>query len=161
MNALIDRGRQWWAGRSTREQRMLMVLALLATMVLIWLLALRPAWGWCADAADRRLAAENQAGLVQAGVGRLGASARSGRPPMALADVEQAARQAAEAAGVTLEVSADGEGALDFTVSRVSTASLFGWLAALRRDHGIEATALSVVENTDATLAAQGSLRAG
>jgi len=161
VNALIDRGRLWWVGRSTREQRMLMALGVLAALVLIWLLVFRPVWGWREAAADRRLAAENESMLVQAGVTRLGAASRSGRPPMALADVEQAARQAGEAAGITLEVSADGEGGLGFTAASASTASLFGWLTALKRDHGVEAVALSVVENADATLAAQGSLRAG
>ena len=49
-------------------------------------------------------------------------------------------------------------GGLAFAAQQAPTAALFGWLAALEDQHGIEAVAISVTENADATLQAQGLL---
>ena len=45
-----------------------------------------------------------------------------------------------------------------FSVNGASTATLFAGLAALKTDHGIDARVLTVSENADATLNAEGLL---
>jgi type II secretory pathway component PulM len=41
----------------------------------------------------------------------------------------------------------------------VTSAALFDWLASLKADYGVEVHELTVIENADATLDAQGSLK--
>lgn len=156
MTAMIQSIALWWDGRSVRERRMLAVMGLLIAAVLIWLLVLRPAWTWRAAAAERRVEATASLNRIEAGL-----AARApveARTPMGLAEVEQAARGAAEAAGlVGLTLSVD-EGGLAFDASGASSAALFGWLTTLKADYGVETRGLTVIENADASLDAQGVL---
>ncbi|HEY1071763.1 type II secretion system protein GspM [Brevundimonas sp.] len=163
MNRMIQPIGLWWDGRSAREQRMLGVMALLIAAVLIWLLAVRPAFAWRAAAAERRVEATASLTRIEAGLsGRASqeaAGARAAMPPsMNLAEVEQAARAAAEAAGLSVTFSVDGDGGLAFDAPGVTSAALFGWLAALKADYGVETRAVTVIEKADATLDAAGVL---
>ena len=160
MNAMIQSVGLWWDGRSVREQRMLAVMGLLIAAVLIWLLIVRPAFAWREAAAERRV--EATAGLTRIETGlaaRTPAKAATPMPPlMNLADVEQAARAAAETAGLAVVLSADEAGAIGFDASGVTSAALFGWLAALKAEYGVETRGLTVIENADATLDASGRI---
>lgn len=155
MNRMISSMSLWWDGRSLREQRMLAAMGLLVAAVLVWLLVLRPAWAWREAAAERRIEATAALDRIETGLARAPVEARAA---MALADVEQAARGAAEAAGLTVTLSVDGEGGLAFDAPGATSAALFGWLAALKADYGVETRAVTVVENADATLDATGVL---
>ena len=156
MNRIIQSMGLWWDGRSVREQRMLMVMGLLVAAVLIWLLVLRPAWAWREAAAERRV--EATASLTRIESGLAGQTPTDARATLALAEVEQAARSAAEAAGLTVVLSVDGQGGIAFDASGVTSAGLFGWLSTLEADYGVETRAVTVVENADATLDATGVL---
>lgn len=157
MNAMIQSAGLWWDGRSVREQRMLAVMGLLIAAVLVWLMVVRPAWAWREAASDRRVQATATLGRIEAGLARRASPSRAA--PMALADVEQAARGAAEAAGVTgMTLSVDGRGGLAFEAAGVSSAALFGWLSTLKSEFGVDTRSLTVVENADASLDAQGVL---
>lgn len=156
MHRMIQSMGLWWDGRSVREQRMLTVMGLLIAAVLIWLLILRPAWAWREAAAERRVEATADLTRIEAGLAAR-APTKSGTP-MPLAEVEQAARSAAEAAGLTVALSVDGEGGIAFDASGVTSAALFGWLASLKTEYGVETRDLTVIENADATLDASGSL---
>lgn len=156
MNRMISSMSLWWDGRSLREQRMLAGMGLLIAAVLVWLLVLHPAWAWREAAAERRV--EATAALARIETGLAGRAPVEARAAMALADVEQAARGAAEAAGLTVTLAVDGEGGLAFDAPGATSAALFGWLAALKADYGVEARAVTVVENADATLDATGVL---
>lgn len=156
MNRMIQPIGLWWDGRSAREQRMLAIMGLLIAAVLIWLLAVRPAFAWREAAAERRLEATASLTRIEAGLaGR--APTRAGAA-MLLAEVEQAARSAAEAAGLTVTLSVDEAGGIGFDAPGVTSAALFGWLASLKADYGVETRDLTVIENADATLDATGSL---
>lgn len=156
MNRMIQSMGLWWDGRSVREQRMLMAMGLLVAAVLIWVLVLRPAWAWRASAAERRI--EATASLTRIEAGLAGRTPVEKKAAMPLADVEQAARAAAEGAGLTVALSVDGEGGLGFDASGVTSAALFGWLATLKTEYGVETVDVTVVENADATLDATGAL---
>ncbi|WP_312782616.1 type II secretion system protein GspM [Brevundimonas sp.] len=156
MNAMIQSIGLWWGGRSVREQRMLAVMGLLIAAVLIWLLIVRPAFAWREAAAERRVEASASLTRIEAGLAaRTPAKAAT---PMPLADVEQAARAAAEAAGLTVALTADEAGAIGFDASGVTSAALFGWLAALKAEYGVETRGLTVIENADASLDASGRI---
>jgi general secretion pathway protein M len=160
MNRMIQPIGLWWGGRSAREQRMLAIMGLLIGAVLIWLLVVRPAFAWRDAAAERQVEATAALARIETGLAARGAiGARTAMPPpMNLAEVEQAARAAAASAGLTVVLSVGEEGGIGFDASGVNSAALFGWLAALKTEYGVETGGLTVIENADATLDAAGIL---
>ena len=156
MNRMIQSVGLWWDGRSAREQKMLAIMGLLIAAVLIWLLVLRPAWTWREAASERRVEATAALTRVETGLAAR-APIKSGTS-MPLAEVEQAARSAAEAAGLTVALTVDEAGGIAFDASGATSAALFGWLASLKTEYGVETRDLTVIENADATLDASGSL---
>lgn len=156
MNRMIQSIGLWWDGRSAREQRMLVVMGLLIAAVLIWLLVVRPAFAWRAAAAERR--GEATASLTRIETGLAARTPTKAGAPMPLAEVEQAARSAAEAAGLSVTLSVDEAGGIGFDAPGVTTATLFGWLSTLKTEYGVKTVGVTVVENADATLDASGVL---
>lgn len=155
MSRMIQSADLWWSARSVREQRMLGVMAVLIFAVLAWLLVVRPAWSWREDAADRRAVAEARLQVIET---RLARAVTTDRPVMALTDVEQAARASAEAAGLDVVLSVAQSGRIAFVAQGVTSPVLFGWLTALNDDYGVAIQDLSVIENPEATLDAEGEL---
>ena len=156
MNRMIQSIGLWWDGRSVREQKMLAIMGLLIAAVLIWLLVVRPAWAWREAAAERRI--EATAGLTRIESGLAARAPTKAGAAMPLVEVEQAARSAAEAAGLTVALTVDEAGGIAFDASGATSAALFGWLASLKTEYGVETRDLTVIENADATLDASGSL---
>ncbi|MET4682222.1 type II secretion system protein GspM [Brevundimonas faecalis] len=162
MNRMIQSASLWWDGRSARERGLLAVMLALILAVLVWLLVVRPAWAWRAAAAEHRAEATATLARLEAG---LAATAPAPAPALAktampLAEVEQAARAAAEAAGLTgVTLSVDEAGGIGFDAPGVGSAVLFGWLSTLKAEYGVEIGDLTVIENADASLDAQGVLR--
>lgn len=153
MKALIDTARGWWSGRSLREQRLLLVMGALLGGIVLWFGVITPTLDWRADATERRAEAEADLNLIRAGAARIAGGASS----MAADQVQAAARRAADAGGVNAVFNPLDDG-VGFSVNGATTATLFGWLAALDAEHGIEARTLTVSENADATLNAEGLL---
>lgn len=153
MSGLIDSVRNWWSGRSLREQRLLMVMGALIAGIVLWFGVITPSLNWRADAAERRAEAEADLALIEAGTARIA----GGDSSMGADQVQAAARRAADAGGVNAVFNPLDDG-VGFSINGASTATLFGWLATLHSEHGIEARVLTVSENADATLNAEGLL---
>lgn len=153
MSGLIDTARGWWSGRSLREQRLLMVMGALLAGVILWFGVINPSLDWRAEAAERRAEAEADLALIEAGTARI----KGGASSMSADQVQAAARRAADAGGVNAVFNPLDDG-VGFSVNGATTATLFGWLAALYSEHGITARVLTVSENADATLNAEGLL---
>lgn len=151
--------RDVWSGRSPRERRMLAVLGVLLAAFIGWYGVASPLLSWREASADRLAAARSRAEVVQRGVERLRGGPRAAA--LAVGDLDAVARQTAQEAGVMLETSDAGDGALEFSVESATSAGLFGWLGALETAHGVAITDLNVAENADATLQAQGRLKGG
>lgn len=149
MRALTD----WLAGRTQRERWMLIGLAVVAGGILVFYGVVQPLNGWREAAAERRADAAEATRLIAAAEARLRPGATS--DPARLAEV---AGPLAEAQGLAVELTPGEDGGLAFSAQQAPTAALFSWLAALESQHGIEAVAISVTENADATLQAQGLL---
>lgn len=156
MNRMIQSAGLWWDGRSAREQRMLAIMGLLIAAVLIWLLVIRPAFAWREAAAERRV--EATASLTRIETGLAARTPTKAGAPMPLAEVEQAARGAAESAGLSVTLSVDEAGGIGFDAPGVTTATLFGWLSSLKTGYGVAVAEVTVIENADATLDATGVL---
>lgn len=158
MRDLFGRAHQWWDGRTVREQRMLMLMVLFAAVVVVWLGVIRPALVWREAAAAERLQAEADLAGVRDGLLRLARLAPAQPVATDAGGLEPLARRTAEAAGLELTTSMDPSGGLAFRIVGGSSAAVFGWLAALEADHGVDVRSLGVVENTDATLQVEGGL---
>ena len=155
MNAFSEQvkaARVWWDGRTAREHVMLGVVGGVLALVLAWFLILAPLLAWKAGASDRLAAAVQTHALASAAAG-IDTSGGAARTP---SDIEAVLNDSAAEAGVGVQVTAEGGGAT-FTVESAETARLFGWIAALERA-GLTIDSLSVLENADATLQAQGTV---
>lgn len=153
MSDFFDSARDWLDGRSLREQRLLMLMGGLFAAVLLWFGVITPTLAWRTDAADRRAEAEADLALIEAGTARI----KGGASSMGADQVQAAARRVADAGGVNAVFNPLDDG-VGFSINGASTATLFGWLAALKSEHGIDARVLTVSENADATLNAEGLL---
>ena len=151
-NEQVKAARVWWDGRTAREHVMLGVLGGVLALVVAWFLILAPLLAWKVGAADRLDAAVETHALASAAAG-IDTAGGVARTP---ADIEALLTESAAEAGVAVQVSQDGA-ETTFTVESAETARLFGWIAALEQA-GLTIASLSVLENADATLQAQGTV---
>lgn len=156
MNALIGNLTQWWEGRTRRERWMVACMIVAMALFMAWLLIVRPLWSWRAAAAEDRLTASAELVEVRGALRGLASAPSPGAAPAG--GIEPVARQTAEAAGLEVTTGMDASGQLGFQASSASSAALFGWLSDLTRNRGVAIARLSVTENADATLNAEGAL---
>lgn len=159
MTAFLARAHGWWDGRTVRERRLLIVMAVLVAAVLVWLLVVRPVQAWQVGAADRRLEAEQTLAEVRDGLRIIAPSATVA--PASTEGLEPLVRRTAEAAGLTVVTTMAPGGGLGIQMSQAPGRETFAWLAALEADHGVKVCSLGVMENADATLNIDGALGQG
>lgn len=135
--------RLWLKGRSVRERRMLAVMAAALAAVAVWYGLVAPLRAWRVAAADRLADAVAERATVQKLASRLSSDTPK---PQALAQIEVAARAAADKAGLNAEI-AVADGALRVVADGATTPAAFGWLAAMQADYGASP---SLLEATDA-----------
>lgn len=157
MSGMIGQVRHWLDGRTARERMMLTAMIGLVAVVAGWLLVVRPAWAWRADAADRLARAERAAMEVRAGL-RLVTPTPGAKLAADAQGLEPLVRQTAEAAGLEVVTEMAPGGGLGFRIQSGSSAAVFGWLATLQTAHGLEVRSLGVIENADASLQVEGGL---
>lgn len=153
--------RDWFAGRTVRERRLIALMGLIAFFTLGWLLVIRP----LIDAEDAvradHLAAVERLGAVR---GRMAALAATDGQRVAAARaagaVDLYVAQAAAEAGFTLD--RNDPAGTDQTAIAIATArptALFGWLGRLEAS-GIAVDALSArPAETPGTIAVTATLR--
>lgn len=159
MNRMIGQAEAWWAGRTLRERRMLMVMAGLLTAFALWMGLVQPVLVWRADAAERAEAAAGMLAEVRAAAASFRPSGPSASPPPE--GLEPLIRRTAEAAGLEVVTVMSASGQLGFQLSSVGSGPLFAWLGALETDHRLTICSLGVTENADATLNVEGGLASG
>ncbi len=159
MSRHLDRALGWWAGRTVRERRMLMVMGVLILVTALWLGVVRPLQDWRAAAADRAEAAATTLAEVRRTVGVLQpATTDAARPAEGL---DPLLRRTADTAGISIVTTMSPSGQLGFQLSGVRSGPLFEWLWALETDHRLAICSLGIAENADATLNVEGSVSAG
>ena len=156
MSALVAHAHGWWDGRTVRERRLLLVMAVLAAAVLAWLLIVRPVQAWQGDAEDRRVEAEKTLAEVRTGLAVIAPAAASA--PVSNEGLEPLVRRTAETAGLNVVTTMGPSGGLGIQMSQAPGRETFAWLAALEADHGVKVCALGVMENANATLNIDGNL---
>lgn len=158
MNRFPDGVAVWWAGRTLRERRMVMVMIALIAVTVAWLGVVRPVLGWRAEAADRAAAAAATLVEVRAAAASLAPPGSPAQLPVE--GLEPLIRRTAEASGLEVVTAMSASKQLGFQLSSVGSGPLFAWLSALETDHRLTVCSLGVVKNADATLNVDGTVSA-
>lgn len=150
----------WWAGRTTREQRLLLAMFALAAVTFVWFGVVRPLSDALAEARarhSRAITAEAEArGQAEAIAGL-----RRNRPPRLDLPVRVFVPDSASAAGFAVQrADAFEPDGVSIVIASVKPAAFFTWLSGLQA-RGLMVEALSASPNPDRTLSVQFSVRSG
>lgn len=155
---MIERLRLWFAGRSQREQRMLVVMVALLALTIIWAGIIWPVTDGLSSARERHADAVIRLAETQVRVKEVEALQRN-RPAALEAQLDSVVRDRANEAGFALaSVSSDGPNRVQITIATARPGPLFGWIAGLESS-GILVNSLATTDNGDKTVSAQLALK--
>lgn len=147
----------WWQARSQRERNLLLVMAVLAAIVLGWLLVVRP----LADSLEAAKA-RHGAAVVALGEAKTRDEARragANAPAVPLPIDSMLAPSAAEAGFPAARIAGQGPAAAIVAIDAARPQALFGWVAQMER-RGLAVERLRAQANPDRTLAVEIAFRA-
>ena len=150
--------RAWWAVRSLREKRLLLVMVALLVGAIVWFGLLRPLNEALSEARRRQadavvLLGETESRAAAARTLGTGAAAVSGALD---ADIRTRADQAGFVLG---SVNLLAPGRVRVTIASARPAALFAWVAELEQS-GLLVEALNATDNGDRTVAVDLTIRA-
>jgi len=149
--------RSWFAGRSLREKRLLLVMVALALLTLIWAAIVRPVGDGLASARDRHRDAVVRLAATEGAIESLKAAGKPVPLSGTLADI---VRGRADQAGFTIAtLDEQAGGRVHLTIQSARPALLAGWLARLE-GAGILVDAATLRDNGDRTVGADLVLKA-
>ncbi|QPQ53998.1 type II secretion system protein M [Allosphingosinicella flava] len=150
----------WWKGRTVREQRMLVALAVVAALVLGWLLVIRPLDAALASAKERH--GQAVAALAQTRAQAKAINDLTQRPAPALGGplATVIGTSASEAGFTVSRLDADANGNVTLAIAAARPQAFFAWVAEME-SRGAIAANLTASANTDQTLSVQATFRAG
>jgi general secretion pathway protein M len=155
---MSDRIRLWFAARSLREKRLLIVMVALAAVTLVWALIIRPVNDGLTNARERHENAVIRLAETQARVKAVAAIEQQ-HPAAIGAPLDTIIRDRADEAGFALtSVNADGPNRVQIAIATARPGALFGWIAQLE-SAGIIVESLATADNGDKTVSAQISFR--
>ena len=145
----------WWEARSERERWLVGVMTVLAAILLLWLLVVRP----LSDALDAAKARHGDAAVLLAQ-----AKARAQPPitssPAASGPVDSIIMRTAAGAGFPgARIAAQGPGRASVSIDAARPQALFGWIAQMEQA-GLVVERLRAQANPDHTISAEMALRA-
>lgn len=150
--------RLWFAARSLREKRLLIVMVALAAVTLVWALIIRPVNDGLSNARERHQNAVIRLAETQARVKAVAAIEQQ-HPSAIGAPLDVVIRDRANEAGFALtSVNADGPNRVQIAIATARPGALFGWIAQLEST-GIIVESLATADNGDKTVSAQISFR--
>ena len=154
---MSERFRLWFAQRSLREKRLLIVMVALAAVTLVWALIIRPVNDGLSSARERHQDAVILLADTQARVKAVTAIAQ--HPAPITAPLDTIIRDRANEAGFALtSVTADGPNRVQIAIATARPGALFGWIAQLE-SAGIIVESLATADNGDKNVSAQISFR--
>ena len=146
--------RAWYAARSLREQRMILVMLALGAITLVWAAVVIPVRDGLSSARSRHRDAVERLGRTLVAVDAVKRAQRSGIT-LIEAPLPDAVRAKAEEAGFTLAtLDPDGPDRVKVAIATARPPALFAWLASLEQA-GILVESSAITPNTDQTVAAQ------
>jgi general secretion pathway protein M len=140
----------FWQARSTRERRLLLIMAALAVPILLWLLLLRPL-------DNARTSAERRLAVATADIAALTAAKATleAAPPANAGPVMPRVQAAVSAAGLSLaSLDANGPNGTTARIAAARAPVLLRLIATLEAN-GISITSLSISRNQDTSINAQ------
>ena len=152
--------KEWFAGRSLRERRLILVMLGLAAVTLVWAAIILPVRNGLSSSRERYTDAVVRLGEAQAGIARMKAIQRRAATPLnrALADV---VRASAEAAGLTLaSLDPVASDRVRVGIATARAGALTAWIAQLEAT-GLLVDSLTIAGNGDGTVNAQMTLVRG
>jgi general secretion pathway protein M len=149
----------WWRSRTLREQRLLLAMSGLLSVVLLWLLLIRPLGDALSNARERH----SNAALVLAEARAQAALIRQlegSAPAKAFAEPIDAlvSRSATEAGFPIARLEREGTNQATLVLASVRPQAFFGWLAQME-SRGLIVERLNASTNSDRTLTIQVSFR--
>ena len=145
----------WWQARSERERWLVGTMLVLALVLLVWLLVIRP----LSDALDAAKMRHGDAAVALAEA-RTRTAPAGGGGPAAAGPVDAIVTRTAAAAGFPgARVAAMGAGRASVNLDAARPQALFGWIAQMEQQ-GIVVERLRASANPDHTLSAEMSLGA-
>ena len=143
--------RTWFAGRSLRERRLLLVMAALALVTLVWAGIIIPVRDGLSSARERHQAAAVRLGETQAAIDSIKRVRALRTPPLAGA-LQDVVRAEADQAGFALEtLEPQGDQRVRTTIRSARPGALTAWLARLERI-GILVDTATLRDNGDRTV---------
>lgn len=156
---MIARSTDWFAGRSLRERRLLIVMAALAVLTLVWAGIIRPVEDGLSSARERHSDAVLRLADTQTRLRAL-KLLRADRPAPLGAPLDAVIRDRANTAGFALaSVTPQGSDRLQIAIGSARPGALFAWIADLE-GAGIIVDALNITSNGNQTVSAQMTLKA-
>lgn len=145
--------REWFRGRSVREQRLLLAMLALAAVTLIWGGIVRPVGDALSSERARHADAVERLGETRNRIDALHDAERD-RPQPITGTLSDVMRASADRAGFTLSsVVADGSARVRIAIPSARAAALTDWLARLERA-GVLVDQATMTDNGDRTVAA-------
>jgi general secretion pathway protein M len=156
---MIEPFKIWFAERSLREKRLVLVMAALAALTLVWAAIIRPVSDGLSSTRTRHADAVLRLAETQARVATVTALQRH-RPAPIQASLDAVIRDRANDAGFALaSVTAQGQDRVQISIASARPSALFGWIAGLE-EAGILVDSLGTTDNGDKTVSAQITLKA-
>lgn len=156
---MISRGYAWYLGRSQREQRLLLVAAILAALTFGWFGILKPISDGLESTQAHYRGAVVRLAETESQIKALGPLLRD-RPPPLQVPLETAIRQSAESAGFVLaDVNPQPNNAVQVMMPSARPAAFFRWVADLETS-GILVDLLTTADNGDQTISVQLTVKA-
>lgn len=150
--------RSWLAGRSTREQQLIGVAAVLAVLTLLWFGIIRPIGDGLASAKARHASAAIRLANAEGEMAAIKPLMTASAPSMS-GTLEQTIRDRATQAGFELtSVSPQGGDAIAIGIGSAKSSAFFAWVADLERD-GFLVDQMTTTDNGDQTLSVALTLR--
>ncbi|MFS0735847.1 type II secretion system protein GspM [Sphingomonas sp. 1P06PA] len=156
---MIDRLKIWWAGRTLREQRLLLVMAALLAITIAWAGIIRPTDDALADARARHARAVLALGDARAQADAIRLLERRAPPPLGAPIQAFLASQASEAGFTVARIEPLGSSGATLVINAVRAPAFFGWIGQLESRYGLVVDRLVARTNSDATLSVQVDLR--
>ncbi len=133
--------RAYWSSLTTREQLLITVAGVLAGLVILYFLVLRPLQTYEADSERALLAAQNTLRTVQQRVGQLKATENAAANEVSggeAVSLRVAVSQAARSSGVSISrLQPSEDGTLTVWVDSTESTTLFTWLQTLAASQGV------------------------
>lgn len=156
---MTDNFKAWWATRTLREQRLLLVMAGLAALVLAWLLILRPLSDALSNARERHSEAVLALADIRAQA-KVITDVQQASPAALAGPLDAMLSQSANEAGFAgARVTPDGGNRATVAVDAARAQAFFGWVAGMEQ-RGLIVDRLSAAANPDRTLSVQVTFRA-